>query len=132
MDNVLCFLNDIEAELKIELANGEKDLKNVRARIKSAEEKIKSIDNSIDKAYDVMSASQTANALQKARLSALQSLIDEQKILLKECTERRNYIKDKHDRAVNVTLEYVSRETYSEKDNINISRETSNPVIRKK
>lgn len=132
MDNVLCFLNDIEAELKIELANAEKDLKNVRARIKSAEEKIKSIDNSIDKAYDVMSASQTANALQKARLSALQSLIDEQKILLKKCTERRNYIKDKHDRAVNVTLEYVSRETYSEKDNKNVSRETSNPVIRKK
>ena len=132
MDNVLCFLNDIEAELKIELANAEKDLKNVRARIKSAEEKIKSIDNSIDKAYDVMSASQTANALQKARLSALQSLIDEQKILLKECTEIRNYIKDKHDRAVNVTLEYVSRETYSEKDNKNVSRETSNPVIRKK
>ena len=132
MDNVLCFLNDIEAELKIELANAEKDLKNVRARLKSAEEKIKSIDNSIDKAYDVMSASQTANALQKARLSALQSLIDEQKILLKECTERRNYIKDKHDRAVNVTLEYVSRETYSEKDNKNVSRETSNPVIRKK
>ena len=124
MDNVLCFLNDIEAELKIELANAEKDLKNVRARITSAEEKIKSIDNSIDKAYDVMSASQTANALQKARLSALQSLIDEQKILLKECTERRNYIKDKHDRAVNVTLEYVSRETYSEKDNKNVSRET--------
>ena len=124
MDNVLCFLNDIEAELKIELANAEKDLKNVRARIKSAEEKIKSIDNSIDKAYDVMSASQTANALQKARLSALQSLIDEQKILLKECTERRNYIKDKHDRAVNVTLEYVSCETYSEKDNKNVSRET--------